>query len=146
MASSDLSQNIKSGILSSGDSRVYVPSNRPEQYVSRQKEYFAKRTASFREKKLQYGSDFFKGRVQGIDPDDPYKWVETKFRMAEVVRPSSAIQRDFDDYKMVMMEDPAIDYIPHVEPRKRIRTRGNRHRQAVQSRVESPGLLREHSL
>lgn len=112
MASSDLSQNIKSGILSSGDSRVYVPSNRPEQYVSRQKEYFAKRTASFREKKLQYGSDFFKGRVQGIDPDDPYKWVETKFRMAEVVRPSSAIQRDFDDYKMVMMEDPAIDYIP----------------------------------
>ena len=112
MASSDLSQNIKSGILSSGDSRVYVPSNRPEQYVSRQKEYFAKRTASFREQKLQYASDFFVGRVQGLVLEDPTAWITTKFRMAEVVRPSSAIQRDFDDYKMVMMEDPAIDYIP----------------------------------
>ena len=112
MANNNLSQNIKSGVLSSGDSRVYLPSNRPDQYASRQKEYFAKRTASFREKKLHIASDFFEGRVQGLVKDDPSAWVTTRFRMAEVVRPSSAIQRDFDDYKMVMMEDPTIDYIP----------------------------------
>lgn len=109
----NLSHNIKSGILSSGDSRVYVPSNRPEQYSSRQKEYFAKRTASFREKKLKYASDFFEGRVQGLDPDDPLGYTVTRFRMAELIRPSAAVQRDFDDYKMVLMEDPTIDYIPH---------------------------------
>lgn len=112
MANSDLKQNIKTGVLSSGDSRVYVPSNRPEQYANRQKEYFSKRTASFRQKKLQIASDFFEGRVQGLIEAEPLTWVTTRFRMAEVVRPSSAIQRDFDDYKMVMMEDPSIDYIP----------------------------------
>lgn len=112
MANADLQENIKSGILSSGDSRVFIPTNRPDQYSSRQKEYFAKRTASFREKKLKYATDYFVGQVQGLVLEDPTKWITTRFRMAEVVRPSSAIQRDFDDYKMVMMEDPTIDYIP----------------------------------
>ena len=112
MANPDISQNITSGILSSGNSRLFIPSNRPDQYSSRQKEYLAKRSASFREKKLKYASDFFEGQVQGLMIDDPTAWITTRFRMAEVVRPSSAIQRDFDDYKMVMMEDPTIDYIP----------------------------------
>ena len=88
-----------------------VRNNSPSQYKSRQKQYFDPETREFTRQVAKYSSDFVEAQVQGIDPDDFYKWGTYRMRIADVVRPSSAIQRHFDDYKMVLFESPKVEYI-----------------------------------
>ena len=112
MGQSNLSKNIKSAKLSSGDFARYIPTNLPSQYADRQKAYYARNSNTFRYKKLKYASDFVEARAKGLYANDPEGWTTCRIRLADVVRPSSAIQRDFDDYKMIIMEDPRIEYVP----------------------------------
>lgn len=88
-----------------------VRNNSPAQYRDRQKQYFDPETREFTRQIAKYSSDFVEARVQGLDPDDFYGWGTYRMRFADVVRPSSAIQRHFDDYKMVLFESPKIEYI-----------------------------------
>ena len=110
--SQSLQNNIRNAYLASGEFKVHIGDNLPKQYVDRQHSYFSHRSAQFRQKKLRYASDFIAARVQGLFADDPEGWTDCRIRMAEVVNPSSAIQRDFDDYKMIIMEWPKIEYVP----------------------------------
>lgn len=112
MSNSNLSKNIRSAQLSSGEYARYVSANTPSQYSDRQKTYFNRVSSDFRRKKLKYASDFVEARAQGLFVDDPEGWTTCKIRIADVVRPSSAIQREFDDYKMIIMENPRIEYVP----------------------------------
>ena len=110
--SSDLLKNARNGTLAGGDIRLYLRENTPHQYADRQYPYFNRNSALFRQKKLRYSSDFIEAEAQGLDPKAPEAWVTCRIRMADVVNPSSAIQRDFDDYKMIIMEDPKYEYVP----------------------------------
>lgn len=112
MSQGSISKAIQSAKLSSGDFAVFVNPNTPTQYADRQKTYFNRVSSDFRRKKLKYASDFVKARAKGLFANDPDGWTECKIRIADVVRPSSAIQREFDDYKMIIMESPRIEYVP----------------------------------
>lgn len=91
---------------------VQFPGNLPGQYADKQNEYFQTATSLFRRQNLQYASDFVEADMQ-FWPDGAKEatWKSVKLRFAEVVRPTAAIQRDFDDYKQIIPQDPRIQYI-----------------------------------
>lgn len=103
---------IKNAKLSFGGTVANPVPNAPTQYGSREKQYFMSETDRFKQRRLKYASDFFSGEAQGLYGLDVEEWIPCKFRLAEVVRPSASIQREFDDYKHIMLEDPAFPYIP----------------------------------
>ena len=109
---SGIINTIKSGILSSGRTNVFRHLNHPARYADRRNQYFQGETADFVAQYARYASDFFDAEAQGLYEGKPLEWTKVRMRLADVVRPSSAIQREFDDYKMCLIESPRIDYIP----------------------------------
>jgi hypothetical protein len=59
-------------------------------------------------------TDYVKARVQGLDPDDFYKWNETYIRLSDVSTQSVTAfdSKQYDDFKEVLFADRSIDYIP----------------------------------
>lgn len=108
----NIQDSIRNGILSSGSFKSFTKANTPSQYADRQKRYFHSETADFTVQYSRYASDFFEAQAQGLYPDEPLSWTKVRIRMADVVSPSAAIQREFDDYKMILIESPRIEYIP----------------------------------
>ena len=98
------------------------PRNTPERYGDRQRQFFDGETAAFIQKNAKYSGDFVTARVQGLDRNDPQEWTSARLRLADVVRPSAAITRRFDDYKAVLFESAEIDYLP---PGTKIETMGS---------------------
>ena len=101
---------LKNAIISS----LYIAptaTNNPPQYAQRQRQFFDPETRSFTQKVARYSSDFVEAQVQGMNLDDPYKWETYRVRLANLVKPSAAIQRRFDDYKMVLFESKKIEYV-----------------------------------
>ena len=112
---------LKNAALASGSLNP-VRVNSPSQYINRQRQYFDPETRAFTAKVARYSSDFVEAQVQGIDGDNPEAWGTYRLRFTDVVRPSSAIQRHFDDYKMVLFESPKVEYI---QPGTKIVTMGS---------------------
>ena len=82
----------------------------PSQYADKGYEYFADASHLHREQMLQYASDFFPGAmVQNWDMGGA--WENVPLRMANVIKPTAAINRALDEYKMVIPEDPTINYL-----------------------------------
>lgn len=107
-----LGKTTKNALLSFGGTVSDPAWNLPVQYKDRETQYYMSETDRFKKKNLRYASDFFSATAQGLfGPDEP-EWVPCKIRLAEVVRPSASIQREFDDYKHLMIEEPCIPYIP----------------------------------
>lgn len=91
---------------------IPVAGNLPGQYADKQHEYFQTATSLFRHQYLQYASDFVEADMQfWPNGGNEAEWRTVKLRFAEVVRPTAAIQRDFDDYKQIIPQDPRIQYI-----------------------------------
>lgn len=88
-----------------------VATNAPGQYNDRQKQYFDAEARQFTQRYARYSSDFVEAQVQGMNDSDPSAWETYRVRFADVVRPTAAIQRHFDDYKMVLFEAAKVDYI-----------------------------------
>lgn len=109
----DLSSNkyLKNAILTSMHVTPVVTNN-PTQYAQRQRQYFDPETRAFTQQVAQYSSDFVEAQVQGLNQADPLEWGTYRLRFSDVVRPSSAIQRRFDDYKMILFESRNIEYVP----------------------------------
>lgn len=103
-----------------GGHRMDYKERQPGQYSDRQFEYFANTTHLFREQYLEYASDYFEAEIQNWDKDGA--WESIYIRMADVVRPSAAIQRHFDSYKMVIPRDPSINYL---RPGTKLRAMGS---------------------
>lgn len=85
------------------------PDRQPTQYADKQFEYYADPTHLFKEKMLEYASDYIEALLQNWDNGGA--WETVYIRMADVVRPSAAIQRHFDEYKMILPRDPSINYL-----------------------------------
>ena len=101
---------LKNAILMGGGVNP-VNTNNPSQYNDRQLQYFDPESRQFIQEKIRYASDFVVAQVQGIDDSNPSAWGIYGMRMANVVRPSSAIQRHFDDYKQFLFESRKIEYV-----------------------------------
>ena len=96
------------------------PERQPGQYKDKQFEYYADPTHQFKEKMLEYASDFFEALIQTWDGGG--EWETVYIRMADVVRPSAAIQLHFDEYKMILPRDPSVNYF---QPGTKIQAMGS---------------------
>ena len=81
----------------------------PSQYGDKQFEYFADPSHLHRAQMLQYASDFFAAKIQNWDMGGA--WEDVRIRMADVIKPTAAINRRLDEYKMIIPEDPSINYL-----------------------------------
>ena len=117
-----VADNVKQARVLSGYA-PHIAKNDPAEYADKQPECFAGATAMFRKARLRYASDFVEASVQfWRDLNKTAPWKTVKLRFANVVRPSSAIQRNFDDYKQVISDDPSIGYL---RPGAKIRCMGS---------------------
>lgn len=103
-----MNQLVQQGLLSGSRLRQSVK-REPGQFKDRQTEYYAEVTERFRQENLKYASDFFEALVQNWDRGG--EWESFYIRMADVVRPTAAITRKFDDYKMIVPQEPEYTYL-----------------------------------
>ena len=121
MRSLSIQKSLKNAMLT-GNGLISWNNNTPTQYNGRQHQYFSPETRTFTQMIAQYSSDFVEAQMQGIDPDNPYEYQTRMIRMADIVKPTAAIQRNFDDYKTILVADRDIEYIM---PGSKIVTMGN---------------------
>lgn len=94
--------------------RITAPKeNEPGQYSNRGYPYLNVASTRFYQEYAKYASDYFVGvEAQGLNPDDPYEWEVVTLRMADLVKTSAAMQRQFDNHKMVMLDKMKYAYVP----------------------------------
>lgn len=105
-----IQKSIKNSLLTM-NGLVSFTNNAPVQFADKQTQYFSPETKTFTQAYAKYASNFVKALVQGIDPTQPYAWQERLLRMADVVKPSAAILRRADDYKIVLFADRDVEYL-----------------------------------
>lgn len=110
MRSLSIQKSLKNAMLT-GNGLISWKNNTPTQYNGRQHQYFSPETRTFTQMIAQYSSDFVEAQMQGINPDNPYEYQTRMIRMADIVKPTAAIQRNFDDYKTILVADRDIEYI-----------------------------------
>lgn len=116
-----IQKSIKNSLLTM-NGLVAFSTNQPSQYADKQRQYFSPETKSFIQSQAKYASDYMEAEVQGIDPQNPYAWQTRCLRMSDVVKPSAAILRKTDNYKLVLFADRDIEYLL---PGSKIKTMGN---------------------
>lgn len=107
----DEQQNIRNALLLGGG-LAWGPSNSPRQYGNQQKQYYGSETAAFADIYGKYASDTVEALAQGLAPEDPIAWETVTVRLADMVKPSATTSRQPDDYKMLMVVERDITYIP----------------------------------
>ena len=95
-----------------GGGLAWGPSNSPGQYSSQQRQYYGSETAAFVDQYGKYASDTVTALAQGLNPEDPTAWETVTVRLADLVKPSATSGRQPDDYKMLMVVERDITYIP----------------------------------
>ena len=104
----DYIRNI--GILAGG--LTAPPKNAPGEYSSRKRQYLGAESTAFAKQYAKYSTDYFSAEAQGLDRSNPTAWQTVSMRMADVINPSASMTRYIDDYKMILIGDEAIDYVP----------------------------------
>lgn len=107
----ELKQCIENGLLMSS-SFLNAPNNTPAAFSDRQKQYYEAETSAFNTQYAKYSSDYISAQIQGLHDDAPLQWETVCIRMADVVRPSAAMGNRFDDYKIILVANKNISYIP----------------------------------
>ena len=102
--------NIRTSLLSGGFA-AGPKKNTPTQYADRQTQYFGEVTELFNAEYAQYASDYMSGELSYFDENGNEIQKAVTFRFANVVRPTAAIQRFFDDYKAVLFDQLELDYV-----------------------------------
>lgn len=116
-----INKSLKNAMLTA-NGLVSWSNNTPTQYSQRQHQYFSAETRTFTQRMARYSSDYVEAMVQGLDETDPLSYQKRFLRMADIVKPTAAIQRNFDDYKMALFADRDIEYLM---PGSKIVTMGN---------------------
>ena len=105
-----IQDNIQNGILSGG----FLPpisTNRPSQYGGIETQYLGDVSSQFIAEYAFLASNYVSVEIQGLNQDAPTTWETYNVRVADVVRPSATSTKQFDNYKMVLVSDAAIEYI-----------------------------------
>lgn len=105
-----IQKSLKNAMLT-GAGLASWTNNTPNQYSTKQRQYFSPETRTFTNIYAKYSSDYVEAQVQGIDPKNPYEWQTRMVRMADIVKPSAAILRKADNYKEILFADRDIEYI-----------------------------------
>lgn len=105
-----INANIKNALLTTGNLYT-IPDNAPPQYAGRQKRYLDTETGMYVYDYLKYASDYFEADAQGLDINDPKKWVKVHIRMADIVKPSATLTHKFDESKLIMIAERGYDYV-----------------------------------
>lgn len=105
-----IKKSLKDAMLT-GSGLVSWQNNTPTQYAGKQHQYFSPETRTFTHEYAKYAADYVEAQVQGLTPGDPFAWQTRYLRMADIVRPSAAILRRADNYKIVLFADRDIEYI-----------------------------------
>lgn len=94
--------------------RLTAPNeNEPAQYGNRGYPYDNPVSTRFYQEYAKYGSDYFVGvEAQGLNPEKPYEWETVTLRMADLVKTSAAMQRQFDNHKQILLDKMKYAYIP----------------------------------
>lgn len=93
--------------------RIHAPhENEPGQYSDRGYPYLNVASTRYFQEYAKYASDYFYADAQGLNPNDGTAWERVTLRMADLVKTSAAMQRQFDDYKMVLLDKMKYAYIP----------------------------------
>lgn len=103
--------SMKNALLANGDVAAYQ-TNAPGQYADKQREYFSDETKAFTQEYAKYASTYVSARVQGLDAKNPLAWQRRMVRLVDIVRPSAAILRRADNYKLVLFADRDVEYLP----------------------------------
>ena len=83
----------------------------PAQYSERKKQYFATETRLYNEQMAQYATDYIEVMAQGLNPAEPFEYTKVHMRFSDIVRSSSAISYEFDNYKMVDIAERQYPYL-----------------------------------
>lgn len=105
-----IQKSLKNAMLTVGGMVPYA-TNSPGQYEDRQTQYFSSESKTFVQEYARYANNYVSARVQGIDLKNPLAWQTRTLRLADVVRPSAAILRRADNYKMVLFADRDVEYL-----------------------------------
>ena len=89
-----------------------LPTNRPKQYDSLQRQYMGDRTRSFANARAYLATDYVNADCQGLILQDFYAWVNTNIRLADITSYTPSSTKKQDDYKEVLFPDLPIDYFP----------------------------------
>lgn len=108
------SQKYIKSAASSFPKLTSVVTNTPSQYKDRQYQFLADRRTMYDEARDYLATDFVRARVQGINPDNFYEWIETEIRLSDVSTQSVTAfdSKQYDDFKEILFRSRAIDYIP----------------------------------
>lgn len=100
--------------VSVANGRLTAPKeNEPGQYSNRGYPYLNTATTRFYEEYAKYASDYFTGvEAQGLDPENAYAWETVTMRVADLVKTSAAMQRQFDNHKMILLDKMKYAYVP----------------------------------
>lgn len=105
-----MKQAIKNAMLA-GSSSFSFKQQIPTQYADRQKRYMNYETRKFTEQMARYSSDYVEAQIQGLIPDEPFEYTKVHIRFSDIVRSSSAISYEFDNYKVIDIAEPQYTYI-----------------------------------
>lgn len=83
----------------------------PKQYKSRRTQYYSTETRLFTEEMAKYSGDFVEAEIQGLDSEQPYEYRTVHIRLSDIVRSSSAISYEFDNYKVIDIAEPIYSYL-----------------------------------
>ena len=86
--------------------------NEPEQYGNRGFPYLNPVTTRFYQEYAKYATDYMTAQAQGLNPKDFYAWENVTMRMADLVKISAAMQRQFDNHKIILLDAMKYAYIP----------------------------------
>ena len=105
-----MKQSIKNAMLA-GSSSFSFKQQIPTQYSDRQKRYMNYETRKFTEQIARYSSDYVEALVQGLVPSEPFEYTKVHIRFSDIVRSSSAISYEFDNYKVIDIAEPEYTYV-----------------------------------
>ena len=102
------------GNVSVVSGRLTAPKeNEPGQYSNRGYPYLNTASTRFYEEYAKYASDYFVNvEAQGLNPENAYEWETVTMRVADLVKTSAAMQRQFDNHKMVLLDKMKYAYVP----------------------------------
>lgn len=105
-----IEKQIKQARLA-GSPAISLQQYEPSQYSERQKKYFNTETRLFTEYNAKYSGDYILVQAQGLNPAEPFEYTTVHMRFSDIVRSSSAISYEFDNFKVVDIAERQYTYL-----------------------------------
>ena len=109
--SETIRNSIKNTFAASAHSLKQWQVKKPEYAGSECFEYYDRVSRVYREIYAKYSSDYRIAEIQGLYPDRPFEYTTVHIRLADIVKTSGALEREFDNYKLITIAEKEFSYI-----------------------------------